>query len=234
MRTKFKKLSPPLFLRDGFRKTQKRKVAAQVENLHWIPPPLRQGPPPAPPPVTLVREAASSQHSRGAGVQDALHLTLQEAGLAREATATTQQASSNLWSHLRQESASLRGISHSHTFRAILCLKPPRGPTMFCVFYFHTPALLSTIHSQGSMAPTHDPHFSISSWTHVSPPDSFLPSRHTNLLSKSNPSYIKGPPFPTLTLSNFLQVTETQTPEIPTIPLSVPFIPKSICFNSKS
>lgn len=115
MRTKFKKLSPPLFLRDGFRKTQKRKVAARVENLHWIPPPLKQAPPPVPPPpVTLVREAASSQHSRGAGVQDALHLTLQEAGLAREATATTQQASSNLWSHLRQESASVRGISLTH------------------------------------------------------------------------------------------------------------------------
>lgn len=97
-------------------KTQKRTVAAWGENLHWIPPPLRKAPPPAPPPVTLVREAASSQHSRGAGVQDTLHFTLQGAGLAREATATSQQASSNLWSHLRQESACLthRVISLTH------------------------------------------------------------------------------------------------------------------------
>lgn len=202
-------------------------MAARVENLHWIPPP-------APPLVTLVREAASSQHSRGAGVQDSLHLTLQEAGLAREATATTQQASSNLWSHLRQESASVEGYLTHTLFVPSSAENLPEVPPCSASSTF-TPQHSSQPFTLRGIWPLHMTPiflFPAGPTSHLQTPS--YRTRHTNLPSKSNPSYIKGPPFPTLTLSNFLQVTETQTPETPTIPLSVPFIPKSICFNSKS
>lgn len=101
---------------------------------------------PAPLPVTLCQGGSQSQLRtlKDTVAQDALCFILQEAALAREATAISQRASSNLWSHFRRKSWCQTNLIYTPA-HAILYLQPSKS----------LPPL--TIPAPGTIIPQHCP-----------------------------------------------------------------------------